>query len=118
MFACFVWRQWNWLERDRNQLNEYAIDVIPEITSLDMVSGMYNHMALRKTHSCRRNGDSKCRVFHALSLQHRADQLSFSSVHRKMDFIRNPRVVVCNPVLLPLVLHHLRRFRTKVERLQ
>ena len=52
MFACFVWRQWNWLERDRNQLNEYAIDVIPAITSLDMVSGMYNHLAPRETTSC------------------------------------------------------------------
>ena len=41
-----------WLERDRNRLNEYAIDVIPAITSLDMVSGMYNYMALRETTSC------------------------------------------------------------------
>lgn len=116
MFACFVWRQWNWLERDRNQLNEYAIDVIPAITSLDMVSGMYNHMALWETCSCRRNGYQERRVCHALSVQHRTDQLSLSSVHRKMDFIRNPRVVVCNPVLLPLVLHPIRRFRTKAER--
>ena len=41
-----------WLERDRNRLNEYSIDVIPAIISLDMVSGMYNHMALRETTSC------------------------------------------------------------------
>lgn len=117
MFACFVWRQWHCLERDRNRLNEYAIDVILAIISLDMVSGMYNHMALQKTNSCGRNGYQERRVCHALSLQHRTDKLSLSSVHRKMDFIRNPRVVVCNPVLLPLVLHHLRRFRTKAERI-
>ena len=41
-----------WLERDWNRLNEYSIDVIPAIISLDMVSGMYNHMALRETTSC------------------------------------------------------------------
>lgn len=36
----------------RRALNEYGIDLIPAIISLDMVSGMYSHMALRKTHSC------------------------------------------------------------------
>ena len=59
----------------RSRLNEYAIDIIPAITSLDMVSGMYNYMALRETNSCRRNGNPERRVFHALSLQHRTDRL-------------------------------------------
>jgi len=36
----------------RRALNEYGINLIPAITSLDMVSGMYDHMALRKTYSC------------------------------------------------------------------
>ena len=102
----------------RRHINEYDSNDIRAIVALDMVSGMYGHMALRKTHSCRRNGDSERRVCHALPVQHRTDKLSFFSAHRQMDFIRNPRVVVCNPVLLPLVLHHLRSFRTKVGRLQ
>lgn len=102
----------------RSRLNEYAIDVIPAIVALDMVSGMYNYMAFRKTHSCGRNGNSERRVFHALSLQHRTDRLSLFSAHRQMDFVRHLSVVVYNPVFLPLVLHHFRRFRTKTERLQ
>lgn len=118
MFTCFVRRQWRWLERDRNRLNEYAIDVIPAIISLDMVSGMYNHMALRKTHSCRRNGASERRVCHALPVQHRTDKLSLFSAHRQMDSVRYLSVLVCNPVFLPLVLHRLWSFRTKTERLQ
>lgn len=102
----------------RSQLNEYAIDVIPAITSLAMVSGMYDYMALRKIYSCRRNGNSERRVFHALSLQHRTDWLSIFSADWQMDFVRYLSVVVYNSVFLPLVLHPIRRFRTKIERLQ
>ena len=83
-----------------------------------MVSGMYNHMALRETNSCRRNGISERRVCHALSVQHRTDQLLLFSADRQMDFVRHLSVVVYNPVFLPLVLYPIRGFRTKIERLQ
>ena len=102
----------------RSRLNKYAIDVIPAIISLDMVSGMYDHMALRKTHSCGRNGNSERRVFHALPVQHRTDRLSILSADRKMDFVLCFSAVVYNPVFLSLVLYPIRRFRTKTERLQ
>lgn len=99
-------------------INEYDSDNIYAIISLDMVSGMYNHMALRETNSCGRNGNQECRVCHALPVQHGVDWLSLFSTHRQMDFVRDPRVVVCNPVFLPLVLHRLWSFRAKTERLQ
>ena len=65
-----------------------------------------------------RNGNSERRVFHALSLQLRTDQLSLFSTDRQMDFVRYLSVLVYNSVFLPLVLHPIRRFRTKIERLQ
>ena len=63
-------------------INEYDSDNIYAIISLDMVSGMYNHMALRETNSCGRNGNQEHRVFYALPVQHRTDQLSRFSARR------------------------------------